>query len=118
VIEVIEYLKEIETRELHLARGFSSMFAFATEFLGYSEAEAHNIHFVRDLEKMVEILVDAQLKRYEEKTIKVQEPRKDQRTETSRVTCKVQYLQKSKSNLSINNEVPAGNATIPNSSGD
>lgn len=41
VVEVIEYLKEIELRKLHLARGYSSMFAFATEFLNYSEAEAH-----------------------------------------------------------------------------
>lgn len=41
VCEVIEYLKEIENRKLHLARGFSSLFAFAIEFLGYSEAEAH-----------------------------------------------------------------------------
>lgn len=41
IAEVIEYLKEIEVRKLHLARGYSSMFAFATDFLGYSEAEAH-----------------------------------------------------------------------------
>jgi hypothetical protein len=41
VIGAIDYLREIETRKLHLARGFSSMFAFATDFLGYSEAEAH-----------------------------------------------------------------------------
>lgn len=41
VAEVIEYLKEIELRKLHLARGYSSLFAFATDFLGYSEAEAH-----------------------------------------------------------------------------
>jgi hypothetical protein len=41
VVKVIEYLKEIEVRGLHLARGYPSMFAFATDFLGYSEAEAH-----------------------------------------------------------------------------
>lgn len=41
VVEVIQYLKEIERRRLHLERGYSSMFAFATVFLGYSEAEAH-----------------------------------------------------------------------------
>lgn len=41
VVEVIEYLKEIESRKLHLARGYSSLFAFSTEFLSYSEAEAH-----------------------------------------------------------------------------
>lgn len=41
VVEVIAYLREIELRKLHLARGYSSMFAFATDFLGYSEAEAH-----------------------------------------------------------------------------
>jgi hypothetical protein len=41
VVEVIEYLKEIEVRGLHFARGYSSMFAFATDFLRYSDAEAH-----------------------------------------------------------------------------
>lgn len=41
IVEVIEYLKEIEFRKLHLARGYPSMFAFCTDFLGYSEAEAH-----------------------------------------------------------------------------
>lgn len=41
IVEVIEYLKEIEVRKLHLARGYSSMFTFSVEFLGYSEAEAH-----------------------------------------------------------------------------
>lgn len=41
VVQVIEYLKEIELRQLHLARGYSSMFAFTTDFLGYSEAKAH-----------------------------------------------------------------------------
>ncbi len=41
VVQVIEYLKEIELRQLHLVMSYSSMFAFATEYLGYSEAEAH-----------------------------------------------------------------------------
>lgn len=41
VAQVIEFLKEIEARKLHLARGYASMFAFATDFLGYSESEAH-----------------------------------------------------------------------------
>jgi hypothetical protein len=41
IVEVIEYLKEIELRKLFLERGFRSMFVFATEYLGYSEAEAH-----------------------------------------------------------------------------
>ncbi len=41
IVQVIVYLKEIELRKLYLERGFSSMFAFATEFLGYSESEAH-----------------------------------------------------------------------------
>lgn len=41
ISEVIESLREIETRKLHLEGGYPSMFAFATDFLGYSEAEAH-----------------------------------------------------------------------------
>lgn len=41
VVQILEYLREVETRKLHLARGYSSMFSFCTENLGYSEAEAH-----------------------------------------------------------------------------
>src|SRR5262245_18048858 len=40
-VGVVEYLKEVELRKLHLSLGYSSMFAFATEYLGYSEPEAH-----------------------------------------------------------------------------
>lgn len=38
--QILHYLKEIESRRLYLARGFSSLFAFMTEELGYSEAAA------------------------------------------------------------------------------
>ena len=38
--EVLNYLKEIETRKLYLEKSYSSLFAFCTEFLGYSEPEA------------------------------------------------------------------------------
>jgi|GEM_PF-2015260 len=41
ICEVIESLREIEIRKLHLEGGYPSMFAFATDYLGYSEAEAH-----------------------------------------------------------------------------
>lgn len=41
IVQVLGYLREVEVRKLHLARGYSSMFAFCTEGLGYSEAEAH-----------------------------------------------------------------------------
>lgn len=39
--EVLRYLREVEERELFLARGYSSLFAYCTERLGYSEPEAY-----------------------------------------------------------------------------
>lgn len=61
MFEVIEYLKEIEARKLHLARGYSSMFAFATEFLGYSEAEAHiRIQAARLIQTLPEVAAKIQ----------------------------------------------------------
>ena len=41
VAEVLRHLREVEQRGLYLTRGHSSMFAFCTEGLGYSEAEAY-----------------------------------------------------------------------------
>jgi hypothetical protein len=39
-LQVLHYLREVERRDLHLARGFSSLFAFCTEFLGFTEKES------------------------------------------------------------------------------
>lgn len=39
-LEILLYLIEIEDRKLHLELGYSSMFSFCTEKLGYSESEA------------------------------------------------------------------------------
>ncbi len=41
ITEVLRLLREVENRQLYLARGYSSMFAFCTGLLGYSESEAH-----------------------------------------------------------------------------
>ncbi|MGZ6408549.1 MAG: HNH endonuclease [Bdellovibrionota bacterium] len=41
ITEVLQYLAEVESRKLHLARGYSSLWEFATKFLGYSEGEAY-----------------------------------------------------------------------------
>lgn len=41
IVRVIEAFREIDRRKLYLERGYSSMFSFATEYLGYSEFEAH-----------------------------------------------------------------------------
>src|ERR1017187_8951545 len=38
--QILDYLREVETRRLFVARGFSSLFVFCTEYLGYSEPEA------------------------------------------------------------------------------
>lgn len=39
-LEVLRYLREVERRELHLARGFPSIFSFCVRFLHFSEDEA------------------------------------------------------------------------------
>ncbi len=38
---MIEYLEEVEIRKLYLKEGYSSMYAFCTEYLGYTEQEAY-----------------------------------------------------------------------------
>ncbi|MEM7645330.1 MAG: HNH endonuclease signature motif containing protein [Pseudomonadota bacterium] len=38
--EILDLLKEVEGRKLFARRGFSSIFAYCTEFLGYSESAA------------------------------------------------------------------------------
>jgi hypothetical protein len=38
--EVLKYLREVEKRKLFLERGYSSLFAYCTSKLGYSEPEA------------------------------------------------------------------------------
>src|SRR5579885_3555485 len=37
---VLDYLQEIDARRLYAKRGFSSLFSFCTEYLGYSESSA------------------------------------------------------------------------------
>jgi len=54
--EVLQYLLEVEVRKLYLARGFSSLFAFCTEELGYSEPEAQlRIQSMRLLKAVPEV---------------------------------------------------------------
>lgn len=38
--QILHYLKEVYDRRLYLERGYSSLFAFCTEYLGYSESAA------------------------------------------------------------------------------
>lgn len=38
--EILDYLKEVERRKLYLNMGYSSLFAWMTEYLGYSEGAA------------------------------------------------------------------------------
>lgn len=52
-MEVLGHLREVERRRLYLERGFSSLFAFCTEELGYSQSAAHRrisaMRLIRDL---------------------------------------------------------------------
>lgn len=51
--EILQYIKEVDERKLYLSRGFSSLFAFLTEELGYSEAAAYRriqaMRLIRDV---------------------------------------------------------------------
>lgn len=41
ITEVLKCLAEVEAEKLHLERGYSSLWEFATKYLGYSEGEAY-----------------------------------------------------------------------------
>lgn len=56
VTDILKYLLEVESRDLHLARGFSSIYAFCVEELGYSEDEAYvRVQAMRCLRAIPEI---------------------------------------------------------------
>ena len=52
-MEVLRHLREVERRRLYLERGFSSLFAFCTDELGYSQSAAYRrisaMRLIRDL---------------------------------------------------------------------
>ncbi|MDX1386184.1 MAG: hypothetical protein R3257_01245, partial [bacterium] len=59
--QILHYLKEIEERKLYLEMGFSSLFAFLTEEMGYSEGAAQRriqamrlIKDIPEIEKKIE----------------------------------------------------------------
>ena len=41
-VDLLQHLAEVELRDLHLARGFSSMFAYCTDSLGFEKSAAYN----------------------------------------------------------------------------
>ena len=56
-LQVIEHLKELDKRKLYRDLGFSSLFAYCTQELGYSEAGAYRrISAARCSEKHPEVL--------------------------------------------------------------
>jgi HNH endonuclease len=40
-LTVIQYLRDVDTRKLHLEMGYASLFEFATKYLGYSDGAAY-----------------------------------------------------------------------------
>ncbi len=53
---ILHHLKEVESRHLYLAKGFSSLFAYLTEGLGYSESAAYRrIQAMRLMKSIPEI---------------------------------------------------------------
>jgi hypothetical protein len=56
IAQLLSYLEEVEKRKLHLERGFSSMFAFCTDYLGYTPHEAQmRIQAMRLSRKLPEV---------------------------------------------------------------
>lgn len=54
--EILQYLREVERRQIYAKRGYSSLFEFTTKFLGYSEgAAARRISAMRLLKDIPEI---------------------------------------------------------------
>jgi len=54
--EILHHLREVEVRKLYLERGYSSLWAFATEELGYSESAAQRrIQAMRLLKELPEV---------------------------------------------------------------
>lgn len=57
-VEFLERLREIENRKLHLLRGYSSLFSFVTEELGFSAASAmRRINAMRLIKELPEVKV-------------------------------------------------------------
>lgn len=56
LIEIIDHLREVERRKLYLQKGYSSLFSWMTEFLGYSEGAAQRriqaMRLVQDLPEL------------------------------------------------------------------
>ena len=65
LIDILRHLQEVEERELHLKRGFPSLFAFCLEVLGYSETQAHTriqaMRLIRAVPTTAEKLADGKI---------------------------------------------------------
>jgi len=63
--EIIDHLREVERRRLYLKEGYSSLFTWMTEYLGYSEGAAQRriqaMRLVRDLPEVEEKLSSGKL---------------------------------------------------------
>jgi hypothetical protein len=56
LIQVLHHLREIESRKLFLERGYSSLFSFCVEYLGYDESQAQRrISAARLLKEIPEV---------------------------------------------------------------
>ena len=65
LVKLLHYLNEIEHRELYLRLGYSSMYAFATKRLKYSEAQAlrriRTARCIKDLPEIENLLLNGKL---------------------------------------------------------
>jgi hypothetical protein len=62
---ILHYLKEVEERKLYLEKGYSSLFAFLTEEIGYSESTAYRriqaMRLIQDMPQVEEKLQKGKL---------------------------------------------------------
>jgi len=63
--EILHHLLEVETRKLHLIEGYGSMFQYAIEALGYSEAQAYRrisaMRLLRELPQIADSIQNGSL---------------------------------------------------------
>jgi hypothetical protein len=65
VPDILRHLKDLEDRKIHLARGYPSLFAYCTEGLNYSDAEAQvriqAVRLLRDVPVLQKHMTDGKI---------------------------------------------------------
>ena len=59
--DLVAHLAVLDTRDIHLREGYSSLFAYCRDCLGLSDAELLREHLAQDAPELVDIHVDVDL---------------------------------------------------------